>query len=194
MKEDAHIVRMTKLPDGRLGLSGGGSTDPAVTIAAKCFRVLDPVSPDETEERAVRGAMTEDGRHLVALRQVVARGPEALVEIRVVGVEPRVDVDALQIPAPLEKEIEQVLAPRPERHVEGRIPLELEPVAILQQKGRQRMLASLQGDLQRRLGPGSLGDGLWRQLKRLPVGDPALDVVEAAFAAQLVEGPDVLRG
>jgi hypothetical protein len=56
------------------------------------------------------------------------------------------------------------------------------------------VLAGFERDLQRRLRPGSLRDGLWRQLKRLPIGDPALDVVEAAFAAQLVEGPDVLRG
>ena len=56
------------------------------------------------------------------------------------------------------------------------------------------MLAGFERDLQRRLRPGSLRDGLWRQLKRLPIGDPALDVVEAAFAAQLVEGPDILKG
>ncbi len=74
------------------------------------------------------------------------------------------------------------------------MPLEFEPVAIPQQKGGKRVLAGLKRDLQRRLRPGSLRDGLRRQLKGLPSDNPALDVVDAAFAAQLVEGPDLLKG
>ena len=40
----------------------------------------------------------------MAVGQVVARSPEALIQHHVVGVEHRVDVDALEIPARLEKE------------------------------------------------------------------------------------------
>lgn len=95
---------------------------------------------------------------------------------------------------PDSEEVEQVPASGPERQVEWCIPLELKPVTIPQQKGRERVLAGFERDLQGRLRPCSLRDGLRRQLKRLPIGDPALDVVEAAFAAQLVEGPDFLKG
>jgi hypothetical protein len=102
---------------------------------------------DESEERAVRGAVTKDRRHLMALRQVVAGRPEALVEIGIVSIEHRVYVDAHEISAPIEEEVEQVPTSGPERQVQRCIPLELEPVAILQQKGRERVLAGFERDL-----------------------------------------------
>src|SRR5437667_2704202 len=52
--------------------------------------ILGAVPLHEAEEGSVRGPMTEDRAHLVALSQVVPRGPKALVQLQVVGVEDRV--------------------------------------------------------------------------------------------------------
>ncbi len=156
--------------------------------------ILDPMPLDEPQKRAVRSAMTEDICHHVSLRQVIAGRPETLIEFGIVSLKHRIGVDALDISAPFEKKVEQVPASGPERQVERPISLKLEQVAIAQQKGRERVLAGFEHDLQRRFRPGSLGDSLWLQLKRLSIGDPALDIEQAAFAAQLVEGPDILSG
>ncbi len=56
------------------------------------------------------------------------------------------------------------------------------------------MLAGLKRDLQRSLRPGPFWVSLWLKLKRFPIGDPALDFVHATFAAQPVEGLDILEG
>jgi hypothetical protein len=78
------------------------------------LRILAPMPLHEPEERTVPGAVAEDRRHFMAFGQVVPRGPEALVELHVVGVEHRVHVDALEIPAPLQDQVEQIPAPGPE--------------------------------------------------------------------------------
>ena len=113
----------------------------------------------------------------MSMRQVIAGRPEPLIEIGIVSLEHRVDVDTPEIPAPVEEEVEQIPTSGPERQVERCIPLELEPVAILQQKGRERVLAGFERDMQCRLRPGSLSEGFCLLLKWLPIGDPALDVV-----------------
>ncbi len=56
------------------------------------------------------------------------------------------------------------------------------------------MLAGLEHDLERGLRPRTLGDRLGRKLKRLPLGNPALHVVEAPLAAELVEDSDLFGG
>ena len=61
------------------------------------LRILDPMAFCESEERAVARAVTEDRAHLMMLGQVVARGPEALVELGVVRVQQRIGVDSFQI-------------------------------------------------------------------------------------------------
>ena len=55
--------------------------------------------------------VTRDGAHLVALRQVVSGGAEALIEVCVVGIEHGVHIRALQVRTALEEEIEEVPAP-----------------------------------------------------------------------------------
>src|SRR3989442_1172377 len=47
------------------------------------------------------------------------------------------------------------------------------------------MLAGLEGDLQRGLWARALADCFRRELERLSVGDPALDIVQTSFATQL---------
>src|SRR5512140_3192101 len=130
--------------------------------------VFGPMPLDESEERAVRGAVTEDRCHHVSLRQVIAGRPEPLIEICIVSLEHRVEVDALEISTPFEEEVEQVPAPGSKRQVERCIPLEIKPVATPQQEGRERVLAGFERDLQRCFRAGSLREGLWRQLKRFP--------------------------
>ena len=96
------------------------------------FRVLGPVPLEETKERAIASSVTENGTHLVAFRQAVARCPETFIELDVVRFEHRVHIGVLQIGPPLKEEIEEIPAPGPKGHVERRVPLELQPVATLQ--------------------------------------------------------------
>lgn len=56
------------------------------------------------------------------------------------------------------------------------------------------MLAARKRFLQRTLRSSALADGVWRKLKRLPFSNPALDVVQTSFTAQLMERLEVLRG
>lgn len=121
------------------------------------------------------------------------RGPsQTLIQFHVVGVEDGVCIDALEIGPPFKEQIEEVPAAGLQDNVERSIPLEVEPVAAAQQQGRERMLAALKGDLQRRLRSCALADGSRGKLKWLPVSDPSLDIVESSFATQLVESADVV--
>jgi len=69
----------------------------------------------------------------MAFGQVVARGPKALVELHVVGLEHRVDLDALEMPARLKKEIEEIPPALLKRQVERPVPFEFEPIPALEQ-------------------------------------------------------------
>jgi len=64
----------------------------------------------------------------------------------------------------------------------------LEPVATLQQKRGEGVLAGLERDLERGLRSRALGDRVARKLKRLPLAEPALDIVEAPLAGTLPDG------
>ena len=55
------------------------------------------------------------------------------------------------------------------------------------------MLATLKGDLQRRLRSAPFEDRLGRELEGLPFGYPALDIVQASFTTHLVERPQVFQ-
>jgi hypothetical protein len=97
------------------------------------LRILGPVALHESKKRPVAGSVAKDGTHLMALRQVVSRRPETLIERHVVGVEHGVHVSALEIRPPLEKKINEVPTPRSQGHVERNVPLELKLVAVAQQ-------------------------------------------------------------
>lgn len=56
------------------------------------------------------------------------------------------------------------------------------------------MLAAVESDLQRRLRSRALEDGRRRKLNGSALVEPALDVVEASLAAQLMESSEVLKG
>jgi hypothetical protein len=84
----------------------------------------------------------------VAFGQVVARSPKALEELHVVGIEYGVDLDALEIPARLKKEVEEIPPTLLKRQVERPVPLELEPIPAPEQGGDQRVLARLQRDFE----------------------------------------------
>ncbi len=55
------------------------------------------------------------------------------------------------------------------------------------------MLPALERDLKCRLRSCAFADGVRRKLKRLPLGDPVLNVVQAPLAAHLMESAEVLR-
>jgi hypothetical protein len=121
--------------------------------------------------------VTQDRPQLVAFGEVVARGPKALVELDFVGIEHSVDIDAREIAARLNKEVEEIPPALLKCQVERAVPFELEPIPALEQGGGQRVLACLQRDLERGLRSSALVNGLGRQLNGLPFGDPALDLV-----------------
>jgi hypothetical protein len=137
--------------------------------------------------------VSQDRPHLVSVSQVVPCGPEPFVELHVVGVEHRVRVDALEVPSPLKQKIEEVPATHLERQVERPVALKLQAVVALQEKRSQGVLTGLEAYLQGRLGPGALRYDLRRHLKRLPIGNPPLDVVEPSFTAELVERAKVIK-
>jgi hypothetical protein len=69
----------------------------------------------------------------------------------VVRIQQSVNVDALEIGAVLEEQLEQIPASRFQREVECGVTLELEPEASLQEKKSKRVLPGLKGDLERGL-------------------------------------------
>ena len=110
------------------------------------LRVFLPVPLDEAEEWPICGAVTQNGRHLVAFRQVIPCGAETLIQLHVVRVEHRVHAGVLQVRAMLQEEVDQVPPPSLQRKVERSVPFEVEPVAALQQERCERVLPALERD------------------------------------------------
>jgi hypothetical protein len=98
------------------------------------FWVLKPMTLHKPEERAIGSAVTENRSHLVALRQVIPGRSASLVKIHVVCFEDGVDIGALQIRTPFQKEIEEVPSPGTQGQVKRDTPLEIQPVPVLQQE------------------------------------------------------------
>jgi hypothetical protein len=73
----------------------------------------------------------------VAFSQVIPCGPEALIQLHVVGVEHGIDISTPQIRSPAEEKIEKVPTPCLQGHVEGRVPLQFDPIAPAQKENRE---------------------------------------------------------
>src|SRR5437773_8103049 len=151
------------------------------------LRVVFATALCELEERLVSGVVGERLREFMVCGEINAEGRETREEVRLIRIEQVREGDALGIRAPVEEEVEEIPAARPQGEIEGGVPLEVRIVAVAEEKQGERVVSRLKRDLEGRREAPSLDRHPLCCLQRTASTNPVLDGVKTALATELVK-------